>query len=167
MAEKRPTLSAKPTSIAGRLIRVPKHKIPGLTLPEATVEPADANTEPPFVAIFGRRSGENFVEVLGVGDLGDKALVLPSEDVNALLAAGATPTSVGIAWMTGNLEHVEMIPVVAFGARNGANGQPDPTMWALELQRESKAFVSSIPDGVSPASAWCFLFPWVSFCQQK
>jgi hypothetical protein len=40
-------------------------------------------------------------------------------------------------------------------------------MWALELEHESTAFVSNIPEGASPASAWCFLFPWVSFCQKK
>lgn len=119
-----------------------------------------------FVVVFGRPNGSNQVEVLGTGLLVNPRLVLADPDTVTALAAGATATSVGIAWVQGNAPHTQQRAVRNADARVDTNGDPDPTMWAIELNTASTAPIhTGIPSGASPANAWCMLFPWVSFCQ--
>lgn len=119
-----------------------------------------------FVVVFGRRPSTSQVEVLGTGLLTTSLLVLPDEDVTDVLADGGRATSVGIAWVQGSTPHVEQHRVRRAAERVDTNGDPDPSMWAIELTTESDAPIhSSLPEGASPANSWCFLFPWLSFCQ--
>ena len=118
-----------------------------------------------FVVVFGKRPASTQVEVLGTGLLTTALLVLPDEDVIDVLADGGRATSVGIAWVQGATPHVEQHRVRKAAERVDTDGEPDPSMWGIELINESHAPIhSSIPEGASPANSWCFLFPWLSFC---
>ena len=120
-----------------------------------------------FVVVFGRPQGATRPSVLGRGELVKEDLVLAGPDLSTALVDGATPTSVGIAWLTGSTPHTETRAVGEFGHREGE--EPDhATMWMIELATPSTApIASALPPGAIPASGWCFLFPWLTMCKRK
>lgn len=122
---------------------------------------------PLFVAVFGKAAGATEPSVLGRGELVEENLVLADPDVAAALAEGATPTSVGIAWLTGRTPHTQARAVGEFGHREGEESSA-AAMWMLELATPSTApLESAIPEGAVPASGWCLLFPWLSMCSKN
>ncbi|MFT4217516.1 MAG: hypothetical protein QM619_10090 [Micropruina sp.] len=122
---------------------------------------------PLFVAVFGTANGATTPSVLGSGELVQERLVLVDLDVAAALRAGATPTSVGIAWLTGSTPHTQARAVGAFGHRKD-EVTTQATMWMLELATPSTAPLGfEMPPDVSPASAWCFWMPWLSMCHKN
>ncbi len=137
--------------------------VPVVTGPRGTV----GEVSPVFVAVFGTAAGATEPSVLGTGELVAGTLVLAEPDVAGALRDGATPTSVGIAWLTGSTPHTQARAVGEFGHRAGA--QPSSaTMWMLELTTASTAPVASaLPPGALPANGFCFLFPWLTMCHQN
>lgn len=135
--------------------------------PVITGRPIGGETSPLFVAVFGKPEGSTRAEVLGRGELVKSELVLADTDTADALRAGARPTSVGIAWLTGSTPHTQARGVREFGPREGE----DPAaadMWMIELTTPSTApIASSLPPGAIPASGWCFLFPWLSMCHKN
>ena len=135
--------------------------------PVITGRPIGGETSPLFVAVFGKPEGSTRAEVLGRGELVKSELVLADTDTADALRAGARPTSVGIAWLTGSTPHTEAHGVQAFGPRKGVVAS-DADMWMIELDEPSLAPPpSSLPPGASPASGWCVLFPWLSMCHKN
>ncbi len=120
-----------------------------------------------FVVVFGKAAGAARASVLGRGQLVKNELVLAEAETVEALRQGATPTSVGIAWLTGSTPHTEAHGVQAFGPRKGVVAS-DADMWMIELDEPSLAPpTSSLPPGASPASGWCVLFPWLSMCHKN
>lgn len=120
-----------------------------------------------FVVVFGRLQGATQPSVLGRGELVKEELVLADLDVVEALAGGATPTSVGIAWLTGSTPHTQARGVKEFGPREGETAS-EASMWMIELATPSTApIASALPPGAIPASGWCFLFPWLSMCHKN
>jgi hypothetical protein len=123
-----------------------------------------SHTGPVFVAVFGKREGSTRVEVLGTGNLVKDTVVLGGPDTVTALKAGAQPTLVGFAWVRIGSGHTDARTVRGFGTSE-INDQPNPDMWAIELTTPTKAPLPvTMPPGSSPASGWCFLFPWLSMC---
>ncbi|MFT3833297.1 MAG: hypothetical protein QM711_08255 [Micropruina sp.] len=137
--------------------------LPVVTGPRGT----GGEVSPLFVAVFGKAAGASKPSLLGTGELVKDNLVLADLDVAAALADGATPTSVGIAWLTGSTPHTQARAIGEFGHREGEESSA-ATMWMLELATASTAPVgSALPPGAIPASGWCLLFPWLSMCHQN
>ena len=123
-----------------------------------------SHTGPVLVAVFGKREGSTRVEVLGTGNLVKDTVVLGDPDTVTALKAGATPTQVGFAWVRLGTGHTDVRTVRGFATAE-INDQPNPDMWAMELTTPTKAPLPvTMPPGSSPASGWCFLFPWLSMC---
>ena len=136
---------------------------PGLTGPRG----GGGDVSALFVVVFGKPQGATKPSVLGRGELVKDDLVLADLDVVAALQDGATPTSVGIAWVTGSTPHTQARAVGAFGQRDG-DDPSEATMWMIELATPSTApIASALPPGAIPASGWCFLFPWLTMCKSK
>ena len=125
------------------------------------------STGPVFVAVFGTPQGASHAEVLGSASLIKDNVVLGGPDTVAALKAGASPTMVGFAWVAGINNRTQSRSVKSFGHREGDDETSD--MWAIELSSATTAPLpsSNMPDGASPASAWCFLFPWLSMCHKN
>lgn len=137
--------------------------IPVLTGPRGGA----GTVSPVFVAIFGKVAGATKPSLLGTGELVKDNLVLADLNVADALQDGATPTSVGIAWLTGSTPHTQARAVGEFGHREGEETSA-ATMWMLELATPSTAPVASaLPPGAIPASGWCLLFPWLSMCHKN
>ena len=120
-----------------------------------------------FVVVFGKPEGATTPSVLGRGELVKEDLVLADLEVATALQDGATPTSVGIAWLTGSTPHTQARAVGEFGHREG-DDPADATMWMIELATPSTApIASALPPGAIPVSGWCFLFPWLTMCKSK
>jgi len=121
---------------------------------------------PAFVAVFGTASANAAAEVLGSGVLATNKILLADPDTVARLNDGATPTMVGFAWVDGSSNRTQARTVRNFGHRELDNAS-DVEMWAMELSSATTAPLppSGLPEGSSPASGWCFLFPWLSMCQ--
>ncbi len=136
---------------------------PVIVRPRGEAEPEVSET---FVAIFGNQPGATNTTVLGMGDLALSTMVLADLAAVTALKAGATPTSVGIAWVSGSTPHTEARTVANFGHRE----TPDDSgrnMWAIELSSPSEApDPGGIPEGAIPASGFCIFFPWLTMCQQ-
>lgn len=157
----RKTIKRAEIALGQPIVRRPVRGVPDLTSTPTNSEPVEL-----FVVVFGRRFAQPTIEVLGLGVLPHAQLVLPDEDVIDLLNDGATATSVGVAWVQSGTPHTEQLPVEQAGMRVGADDEPDPDIWAIALAEPSTAPIgSTIPPGASPASAWCYLFRWVSWCQ--
>jgi hypothetical protein len=126
----------------------------------------EAEVSPLFVVIFGRQPGATNVTALGVGTLALSTLVLAELDAVAALKAGAIPTNVGIAWVSGSTPHAEARTVSNFGPRETSDDS-GLDMWAIELATASKApRPGGIPPGSVPANGFCIFFPWLTMCQQ-
>ncbi|MEZ5199899.1 MAG: hypothetical protein R2742_00795 [Micropruina glycogenica] len=70
----------------------------------------------------------------------------------------------GFAWVRLGTGHTDVRTVRGFATAE-INDQPNPDMWAMELTTPTKAPLPvTMPPGSSPASGWCFLFPWLSMC---
>lgn len=129
--------------------------------------PVAGAVSPLFVVVFGKAAGASRPSVLGRGELVKDDLVLADPDVAAALREGATPTSVGIAWLTGGTPHTQARTIGEFGHRDGEQ-TPEATMWMLELATPSSAPLESVvPEGGIFASGWCLLFPWLSMCSRN
>lgn len=129
--------------------------------------PSAGEVSPLFVVVFGRAAGASRPHVLGRGELVSDNLVLVDPDVAAALRQRATPTSVGIAWLSGSTPHTEARAVGEFGHRDVEESSA-ATMWMLELATPSTAPLESVvPDGAIFASGWCLLFPWLSMCSRN
>lgn len=135
--------------------------------PVITGRPRPRAGGPVFVAVFGTRQGASKAEVLGGAELVKNDIVLGGPDTVNALQAGARPTMVGFAWVGGSDEHTQARSVKNFGHRD----TDDPAgldMWAIELSEPTTApLPTSVPPGSSPASGWCFLFPWLSMCHKN
>ena len=122
---------------------------------------------PVFVAVFGKKHGSSKVEVLGSGNLVKDTVVLGGPDTVTALKAGAQPTLVGFAWVRIRSGHTDARTVRGFGPCE-INDVPNTDMWAIELNTPTKApLPGTRPPGSSPASGWCFLFPWLSMCHSN
>ncbi len=129
--------------------------------------PRDGGVSALFVVLFGRLEGASRPSVLGRGELVKQELVLADPDASAALRDGATPTAVGIAWLSGDTPHSQLRAVREFGHREGEVAS-EADMWMIELSTPSTAPAgSAVPPGTSPASGWCMLFPWLSMCHKN
>lgn len=129
--------------------------------------PRDGEPSALFVVLFGRLEGASRPSVLGRGELIKQELVLADPDAAAALRDGATPTAVGIAWLTGDTPHSQLRAVREFGHREGELAS-EAAMWMIELSAPSTVPVgSAAPRGTSRASGWCMLFPWLSMCHKN
>jgi len=137
--------------------------------PVLTRDPGDSDDTAPappvFIAVFGNDSGSTHSEVFGSGVLTTSTIVLVDPDTVDRLNDGATPTMVGFAWVDGSTNRTQSRSVRNFGHRetDDASGED---FWAIELSSATSAPLPGpgIPEGSSPASAWCILFPWLSMC---
>ncbi|MFT4225588.1 hypothetical protein [Micropruina sp.] len=123
--------------------------------------PRDGELSALFVVLFGRLEGASRPSVLGRGELASKELVLAAPDAAAALRDGATPTSVGIAWLSGDTPHSQLRAVGEFGPRDGEVAS-EADMWMIEL-----ATPSTVGPVTSFANGWCMLFPWLSMCHKN
>ncbi len=129
--------------------------------------PSAGEVSPLFVVVFGKAAAASRPSVLGRGELVKDNLVLADPDVAVALQKGATPTSVGIAWLTGGTPHTQARTIGEFGHRDGEETSA-ATMWMLELATPSTAPMESVvPEGAIFASGWCLLFPWLSMCSRN
>lgn len=138
-----------------------------LGTPVLTGPRGGGEVSPLFVVVFGRTPGATRPSVLGRGELVKAELVLADLDAADALRQGAEPSSVGVAWLAGSTTHTQARAVRAFGPRDG-EAASDADMWMIELATPSTApLANAMPPGSSPASGWCFLFPWLSMCHKN
>ena len=96
--------------------------------------PRDGEPSALFVVLFGRLEGASRPSVLGRGELIKQELVLADPDAAAALRDGATPTAVGIAWLTGDTPHSQLRAVREFGHREGELAS-EAAMWMIGKAR--------------------------------
>lgn len=123
---------------------------------------------PVFVAVFGTPHGSTHTSVLGTAQLIKTDVLLGGPDTVEALKAGARATMVGFAWVQGANNKTQARTVKAFGHRETSDDSGQD-MWAIELTTPTTAPMppSNMPPGASPASGWCFLFPWLSMCHRN
>lgn len=105
--------------------------------------------------------------LLGFGELVHPALVLPDERLRGRLAnpLGPLPTLAVLTWPI-SVDRESPVGVDLVRIKHTAPSQNSAGPWGCELARDTTApFDDHIPEGASPATAWCFLFPWLSFCR--
>lgn len=120
-----------------------------------------------FVVIFGTQPEATSTSVLGLGTLVLPSLVLVDEVTVTALKRGASPTTVGLAWVAGSTPHAEARTVGNYGHRDAPDAS-GADLWAIELGTPSTAPQpgSGIPSGGLPASGFCIFFPWLTMCQR-
>jgi anti-sigma factor RsiW len=104
------------------------------------------------------------VRRIGHGTLVTTRFVAASPDLDAVLDAPTRswPVRVVISWPTRASQTVEVIDVAAVGAN--AQASPGAPRWGLELAGPSAAPLHVFTGPGAPASIFCMLWPWASFC---
>jgi hypothetical protein len=157
----KPLISRPPRP--GGLGHLPGELEPGGTLdPDPPQPPVDPNLI--TVTVFGMVAPSAQVRRIGHGSLVNGRFVAARPDLDAVLDAPTRswPVRVVITWPVGSSQTVEVIDVAAVGP-NTQTG-PSAPHWGLELAGASAAPLPGPSGPGVPASIFCVLWPWASFC---